>query len=48
MLVPTANMTGYEEVQQILVPARACENGFGVVYANYCGADDLLSTAGLA
>lgn len=41
VLVPTANMAGCEEVQEILVPARACENNCGVVYANYCGADDV-------
>jgi predicted amidohydrolase len=46
VLVPTANMTGYEEVQEILVRARACENGCGVVYANYCGADDLFEYNG--
>jgi len=39
VLVPTANMTGCDHVQDILVPARACENNCGVVYANYCGAD---------
>ena len=37
VLVPTANMAGYEVVQQFLVRARACENGCGLVYANYCG-----------
>src|SRR3984885_14485336 len=46
VLVPTANMTGYDEVQRILVPARACENGCGVVYANYCGADALFEYNG--
>ena len=46
VLVPTANMTGYEEVQEFLVRARACENGCGVVYANYCGADALLEYGG--
>jgi 5-aminopentanamidase len=40
MLVPTANMTDCEQVQDLLVPARACENGCGLVYANYCGSDD--------
>jgi predicted amidohydrolase len=39
VLVPTANMTGCDEVQELLVRARACENGCGVIYANYCGAD---------
>ena len=48
VLVPTANMAGYDDVQQILVPARACENGCGVVYANYCGADDLFEYNGLS
>ena len=40
VFVPTANMVGAEEVQEILVRARACENNVGLVYANYCGADD--------
>jgi predicted amidohydrolase len=39
VLVPTANMMGCEEVQDILVRARACENNCSLVYANYCGAD---------
>ena len=46
VFVPTANMTGCEEVQEILVRARACENSCGVVYANYCGADDLFTYNG--
>ena len=46
VLVPTANMAGFEVVQQVLVRARACENGCGVVYANYCGADDLFEYNG--
>jgi len=48
VLVPTANMTGCEEVQRILVPARACENNCGVVYANYCGADAVFEYNGLS
>ncbi len=48
VLVPTANMTGYEEVQQVLVRARACENGCSVIYANYCGADDVFEYNGLS
>jgi predicted amidohydrolase len=48
VLVPTANMTGCEEVQEILVRARACENNLGVVYANYCGADDVFEYNGLS
>jgi predicted amidohydrolase len=48
VLVPTANMTGAEEVQEILVRARACENNCGLVYANYCGADDVFEYNGLS
>ena len=48
VLVPTANMAGFDEVQQILVRARACENGCGLVYANYCGSDDLFEYNGLS
>lgn len=39
VLVPTANMTGFDEVPEILVPARACENRLFVAYANACGAE---------
>jgi predicted amidohydrolase len=46
VLVPTANMTGCEEVQEILVRARACENNCCVVYANYRGADDVFEYNG--
>ena len=48
VFVPTANMSGCEEVQEILVRARACENNCGVVYANYCGADDVFEYNGLS
>jgi 5-aminopentanamidase len=48
VLVPTANMAGYEVVQQLLARARACENGCGIVYANYCGADELFAYNGLS
>jgi 5-aminopentanamidase len=48
VLVPTANMKGYDEVSQLLVRARAYENGCGVVYANYCGADDVFEYNGLS
>ena len=48
VLVPTANMVGCEQVQDLLVRARACENGCGVVYANYCGADDVFEYNGLS
>jgi predicted amidohydrolase len=48
IFVPTANMTGAEEVQEILVRARALENNCGVVYANYCGADEVFEYNGLS
>jgi predicted amidohydrolase len=48
IFVPTANMTGAEQVQEFLVRARACENNCGVVYANYCGADDVFEYNGLS
>jgi predicted amidohydrolase len=48
VLVPTANMAGFEVVQQLLVRARACENGCGIVYANYCGADEEFEYNGLS
>jgi len=48
VFVPTANMTGCEEVQEFLVRARACENTCAVAYANYCGADDVFEYGGLS
>lgn len=48
VLVPTANMTGYEDVPRIMIPARARDNGCGVVYANYCGADSAFTYGGLS
>jgi predicted amidohydrolase len=48
VLVPTANMTGYEQVQRFVVRTRAYENGCAVVYANYCGADDVFRYGGLS
>jgi predicted amidohydrolase len=44
--VPTANMTGCQQVQDVLVRARAIENGCAIGYANYCGADDVFSYGG--
>jgi 5-aminopentanamidase len=46
ILVPTANMTGCEQVQDFLVRARACENGCAIGYANYCGADSVFEYNG--
>ncbi|HVT68897.1 MAG TPA: carbon-nitrogen hydrolase family protein [Trebonia sp.] len=48
VLVPTANMAGFQEVQQFVVRSRAYENGCGVVYANYCGADSQFEYGGLS
>jgi 5-aminopentanamidase len=48
VLVPTANMVGYDVVQQVLVRARAAENGCSLVYANYCGADEEFEYNGLS
>ena len=48
VLVPTANPVGADQVQEILIRARACENNCGLVYANYCGADDGFEYNGLS
>lgn len=48
VLVPTANMVGFDEVQNILVPARACENRLFVTYANACGSEGDMHYGGLS
>ena len=48
VLVPTANMPAFDEVQQLLVPARACENHLYVAYANACGHEAGLAYGGLS
>ena len=48
ILVPTANMMPYVNVNKILVPARAAENGITIVYANYCGSEKELNYVGLS
>lgn len=48
VLVPTANMVGYEAVSRVLVPARAYENHVPVVYANYVGIEGAQHYAGLS
>jgi predicted amidohydrolase len=48
VLVPTANMMGFEAVQQFVIRSRAYENGCGIAYANYCGADDVFAYSGLS
>lgn len=46
--VPTANMVGYDEVQRILLPARALENQVYLAYANYVGSEGGLDYGGLS
>ena len=48
VLVPTANMAGFDEVQNLLVPARACENRVFVAYANACGSEGAVHYGGLS
>lgn len=48
ILVPTANMMPFVNVNQILIPARAMENAVTIVYANYCGASGGLEYVGLS
>ncbi|MEM9269922.1 MAG: nitrilase-related carbon-nitrogen hydrolase, partial [Pseudomonadota bacterium] len=48
ILVPTANMMPFVNVNHIAVPARAFENGITVVYANYCGSEGPLTYTGLS
>jgi len=39
VLVPTANMEPFDDVQRVLLPARALENSLYLAYANACGAE---------
>ena len=48
ILVPTANMMPFANVNQILIPARAMENAVTIVYANYCGTSGGLEYVGLS
>lgn len=48
VLVPTANMTEYDEVPLEAVPRQARESGCGIVYANYCGSDEVFAYGGLS
>ncbi|MFI1095719.1 carbon-nitrogen hydrolase family protein [Streptomyces sp. NPDC020917] len=48
LVVPTALMRPYEFVPQVLVPARAYENGMHVAYANRCGPEGEFDFAGLS
>ena len=46
ILVPTANPFGFAHVADLLVPARAAENGIIVAYANYAGFEGKLKFDG--
>lgn len=48
VLVPTANMEPFDEVQRVLLPARALENRLYVAYANACGQEAGLAYNGLS
>ena len=48
ILVPTANMMPFVNVNHLIVPARAAENAITIVYANYCGSEGDLDYAGLS
>ena len=48
LLVPTANMVDFDEVQRVLLPARALENRVFVAYANACGHEGSTTYGGLS
>jgi predicted amidohydrolase len=48
LVVPTANMQGFDFVAQHMVPTRAYENQVCLAYANYCGAENGLAYGGLS
>lgn len=48
VVVPTANMDGFDFVNQHLVPTRAYENQLFVAYANFCGSEGDLAYNGLS
>ncbi|MEO5793645.1 MAG: carbon-nitrogen hydrolase family protein [Rhodoferax sp.] len=48
VVVPTANMEGFDFVAQHLVPTRAYENQMFVAYANFCGSEGDLAYNGLS
>lgn len=48
ILVPTANMVDFDEVQRVLLPARALENRVFVAYANACGQEGGTTYGGLS
>ena len=48
IVVPTANMEGFDFVAQHLVPTRAYENQLFVAYANFCGNEADVAYNGLS
>lgn len=48
ILVPTANMMPFVNVNQIMVPSRCAENAVTIVYANFCGGEGDLDYVGLS
>lgn len=48
IVVPTANMEGFDFVAQHLVPTRAYENQMYLAYANFCGIEGDLVYGGLS
>lgn len=48
VVVPTANMQGFDAVPRLLVPARAYENQLFVAYANCCGTENGVTYGGLS
>ncbi len=48
VLVPTANMQGFDEVQRVLLPARALENRTFIAYANACDREGDIAYNGLS
>ncbi|SEL04868.1 5-aminopentanamidase [Variovorax sp. YR750] len=48
LVVPTANMEGYDFVPRHLVPTRAYENQLFVAYANFCGQEADITYDGLS
>jgi predicted amidohydrolase len=48
IVVPTANMEGYDFVAQHLVPTRAYENQLFIAYANFCGQEAGIAYNGLS
>ena len=46
LLIPTANPIDFDNVPDLLVPARATENGMVIAYANYCGSEGNVTYGG--